>query len=56
MSKQEFVYSLWYWLGIPLFTSTDSIRCSCGSVIDQFGDHLLGCGHGSMRIRQHDTM
>ena len=43
MSRQEFVCSLWYWLGIPLFVSTDSIRCSCGSVV--------GCGHGPMRIR-----
>ena len=51
MSRQEFVCSLWYWLGIPSFASTDSIRCSCGSVVDQFGDHLLGCGHGLMRIR-----
>ena len=42
---QEFVCSLWYWLGIPLFASTDSIRCSCGSVVDQFVDYLLGCGH-----------
>ena len=56
MSGQEFVFSLWYWLGIPLFTSTDPIRCSCGSVVDRFGDHLLGCGHGPMRIRRHDAL
>ena len=56
MSGQEFVCSLWYWLGIPLFTSTDPIRCSCGSVVDRFGDHLLGCGHGLMRIRRHDAL
>ena len=27
--------------GIPLFASTDSIRCSCGSVVSQFGDHCF---------------
>ena len=42
MSRQEFVCSLWYWLGISIFSSTDSVHCSCGSVVDQFGDHLLG--------------
>ena len=47
-------------------------RCSCGSasrfsavlhsvavarqVIDDFGDHLLGCGHGPLRIRRHDVL
>ena len=56
MSRQEFVCSLWYWLGISIFSSTDSVRCSCGSAVDQFGDHLLGCGHGPMRIRQHDAL
>ena len=56
MSGQEFVCSLWYWLGIPLFTFTDPIRCSCGSVVDRFRDHLLGCGHGPMRIRRHDAL
>ena len=56
MSRQEFVCSVWYWLGIPLFASTGSIRCSCGSVVDQFGDHLLGCGHGPMRIRRHNAL
>ena len=38
------------------FSSTDSVRCSCGSTVDQFGDHLLGCGHGPMRIHQHDAL
>ena len=56
MSRQEFVCSLRYWLGIPMFAVTDSIRCSCGTVVDCFGDHLLSCGHGPMRIRQHDAL
>ena len=42
MSRQEFVCSLWYWLGISIFSSTNSVHCSCGSAVDQFGDHLLG--------------
>ena len=56
MSRQEFVCSLWYWLGIPVFAATDSTRCSCGTVVDCFGDHLLSCGHGPMRIRRHDAL
>ena len=56
MSSQELVYSVWYWLGIPILSSTDSVRCSCGSVVDQFGDHLLGCGHAPMRIHWHDAL
>ena len=45
-----------YGFCIPLFTSTDPIRCSCGSVVDRFGTILLGCGHGPMRIRRHDAL
>ena len=56
VSRQEFVCSLWYWLGIPIFSSTDSVHCSCGSAVDQFGDHLLGCGHDPMRICRHDVL
>ena len=26
------------------------------SVIDQFGDHLLGCSHGPLRIQRHDAL
>ena len=56
MSSQEFVCSLRYWLGVPLFSATSPVRCPCGSVVDQFGDHRLGCGHGPMRIRRHDAL
>ena len=42
------------WLGIPLFDDTPSgVRCSCGHIMDVFGDHLLGCGHDGMRTRCH---
>ena len=40
--------------GIPLFPA--SARCSCGTVIDGFGDHVLGCSDGPQRIRLHDTI
>ena len=30
--------------------------CTCLSSIDRFGDHLLGCSRGPMRIRHHDTL
>ena len=56
MSSQEFVGYLRYCLGVPLFSATSPVRCPCGSVVDQFGNHLLGCGHGPMRIRSHDVL
>ena len=54
LSGQEFVVALRYWLGIPLFPV--SARCSCGTVIDGFGDHVLGCGDSRLRIRRHDAI
>ena len=48
--------SLWYWLGIRVFAATDSIHCSCGTVVDRFGDHLLSCGHDPSRICWHDAL
>ena len=56
MSSQEFVCSLRHWFGVPLFSATSPVCCPYGSVVDQFGDHLLGCGHGPMRIRRHDAL
>ena len=41
-------------LGIPLFPSLP--LCTCLSVIDQFGDHLLGCSHGPLRIQRHNAL
>ena len=40
--------------GIPLFPL--SPLCVCLTSIDQFGDHLLECSHGPMRIRCHDAL
>ena len=43
------------WLGIPLFPSLP--LCTSLSVrIDQFGDHLLGCSHGPLRIQRHNAL
>ena len=33
-----------------------AIRCTCGQVLDEFGDHLLSFGQGSARIRHHDAL
>ena len=30
--------------------------CTCLSTIDNYGDHLLGCSQGPMRILQHDAL
>ena len=30
--------------------------CSCGSPLDTYRDHLLGCGSGPFRIRRHDAL
>ncbi|XP_062502891.1 uncharacterized protein LOC134179892 [Corticium candelabrum] len=57
MSPQEFMVALCMWLGIPVFASPpSSVRCPCGTVIDPHGDHVLGCGHGSLRNKRHDTL
>lgn len=54
--NSEFIMASHIWLGIPLFTSNPSPLCPCGSAIDPNGDHLLGCGHGPLRIRRHDAL
>ena len=56
MNKQEFIISLRIWLGIAIFPSfPDAIRCTCGQILGQFGDHLLSCGHGNLRTKRHDS-
>ena len=50
----EFVVGLRLWLGIPLFPVPP--LCVCLAPIDCFGDHLLECSHGPMRIRRHDAL
>ena len=53
-SPHEFVITVLLWLGVPLFLLLPV--CTCLSVIDQFGDHLLGCSHGPLRIQRHDAL
>ena len=53
-SPHEFVIAVCLWLGVPLFPLLP--LCTCLSVIDQFGDHLLGCSHGPLRIQRHDAL
>ena len=36
--------SLSMWLGCCIFPHP--VRCVCGQTIDEYGDHVLGCGHG----------
>ena len=50
----EFVIGLRIWLGVSLFLL--SPLCTCLSTIDNYGDHLLGCSQGPMRIRRHDAL
>ena len=57
MPPKEFILSLRYWLCIPFFPSIAGFkRCACGQTLDQFGDHLLGCGNNNLRIRRHDAL
>ncbi|XP_062518972.1 uncharacterized protein LOC134194086 [Corticium candelabrum] len=57
MSPQKFMIALRMRLGIPVFPSSLSIvRCSCSAVIDPHRDQVLGCGHGSLRNKRHDTL
>ena len=57
MASHEFVIAVKLWLGIPIFPDfPKAIRCMCGHTIDSFGDHLLGCGHGSLRSRRHNAL
>ncbi len=49
MASHEFVIAVKLWPGIPIFPDfSKAIGCMCGQTIDSFGDHLLGCGHGSL--------
>ena len=57
MSRHEFVPAVRMWLGIRLFPSPpQSLRCTCVQIIDEFGDHLLGCAHGPLKIKRHDAL
>ena len=53
-SPHDFNIALSLWLGISLFPFLP--LCTCFSTIDQFGDHLLSCFHGLLRIQHHDAL
>ena len=55
MSAEESVIALRLWLGISVFPPFSS-SCPCGSIIDSYGDHVLGCGSGNLRIERHDAL
>ena len=55
MSPQEFVVALRLRLGIAVFPRhPTSYRCTCNHVLDEHGDHALGCG--PLRIKRHDAV
>ena len=54
MSRQEFTLSLSMWLGRHIFPHP--VRCVCRQTIDNYGDHVLGCRHGPLRIKRHDAL
>ena len=57
MSRHEFMPVVKMWLGIHLSSNLpQSLRSVCGQIIDQFGDHLLGCAHCPLRIKRHDAL
>ena len=37
-------------------SSPQPLCCSCDQIIDQFGDHLLGCGHDPLRINHLNAL
>ena len=52
----EFVVALRLWLGIPVFSEAGPALCSCHQLVDRFSDHLIGCSHGPLCIRHHNTL
>ena len=50
------VVAVHLWLGIPVFSEADSVLCSCHQLVDRFGDYLIGCSHGPLRIRRHNAL
>ena len=57
MSREEFVTGIRVYLGLQLFPSPPNVvRCSCGHILDVYGDHLLGCGNKGLRIKRHNAL
>ena len=58
MPSKKFSVALRVWLGIPIFNlPSDAKPCTCGAIIDKFGDHLLGCNQEqNLRIKRHNAL
>ena len=56
MTKEEYVTTSKVWLGLPFPPPCRVIRCLCGHVLDEFGDHLLGCGRRALRTKRHNAL
>ncbi|XP_062511254.1 uncharacterized protein LOC134187153 [Corticium candelabrum] len=57
MLRHEHILTCRYWLGISIFPdSQQAARCPCGHVMDCFGDHVLGCGHGPLRKKCYNAI
>jgi len=54
LSLHDFIIAVHVWLGDPAFPLLP--LCMCLSVIDQFGNHLLGCSHGPLCIQRHNAL
>ena len=39
-----------------MFSIDPPSRCACNNVIGPYGDHLVGCGHGPLRIARHNAL
>ena len=56
-----FVLSVLYtniWVFTYIFFPADlgSKRFSCGQIVDEIGNHLLGCGQNNVTTRRHDAL
>ncbi len=56
MSNPTFIVAVKIWLGIAMFPVEPPLKCACGAMIDPYGDHLLGCAHGPLRIGRHNAL
>ena len=51
----EFVISVRYWLGCPVFSSSGQCP-ACSRHSDRMGDHAISCGSDSERIARHNHL
>ena len=58
MPSKEFSVAWRVWLGILIFNlPSDAKRCTCGAIIDKFGDHLFRCNQEqNLRMKRHNAL